>query len=106
MSQLLRYLRAATVAPASAGVPDRDLLSRFAWEQDSEAFAALVARHGGSVWSAFRRLLNQEQDAEDAFQAVFLTLARKAGSVSGDPPGSVRAPTASMPGPPGPPGPC
>ena len=79
MNQLLRYLRAAS--PSKADAPDRELLARFARERDATAFAALVARHGGAVWAACRRFLDREQDAEDAFQAVFLTLARKAASV-------------------------
>ena len=81
MNQLLRYLRAASPAPAPAEAPDRELLARFARARDAAAFAALVARHGPAVWDACRRLLDREHDAEDAFQAVFLTLARKAGAV-------------------------
>ena len=84
MNQLLRFLRAASPAPASAEAPDRELLARFARARDASAFAALVSRHGAAVWAACRRLLDREQDAEDAFQAVFLTLARKASSVSGE----------------------
>ena len=74
MIQLLRLIRAATGS-------DRDLLGRFVRDGDEEAFAALVQRYGSGVWAACVRLANR--DAEDAFQAVFLTLARKAGSVSG-----------------------
>ena len=50
-------------------------------DRDEEAFALIVRRYGGAVWAACRRLAGR--DAEDAFQAVFLTLARKASSVSG-----------------------
>src|SRR5947208_2826402 len=84
VNQLLRYLRAASPAPASADAPDRELLARFARARDASAFAALVSRHGAAVWAACRRLLDRDEDAEDAFQAVFLTLARKAGSVGED----------------------
>jgi RNA polymerase sigma factor (sigma-70 family) len=62
-------------------ISDRQLLDRFVAEQDESAFVALVQRYSRSVWGVCRRLLFREQDAEDAFQAVFLVLARKAGSI-------------------------
>jgi RNA polymerase sigma factor (sigma-70 family) len=68
---------------AEAGRPavtDRELLRRYARENDEAAFAALVARHTAMVFGVCRRALPTVQDAEDATQATFLVLAEKAGS--------------------------
>jgi RNA polymerase sigma factor (sigma-70 family) len=77
---VVRHLR-RLAAPPDAEVSDQELLRRFASHHDEAAFAALVRRHGPMVRDVSRRLLGQESDVDDAFQAVFLVLARQARSV-------------------------
>jgi RND family efflux transporter MFP subunit len=60
---------------------DAELLARFVECRDEAAFEALVWRHGQLIWKLCERILRDPQDAEDAFQATFLVLARKADSV-------------------------
>jgi RNA polymerase sigma factor (sigma-70 family) len=80
-SMLLRRL-SQLVPVATAGEPcDAELLHRFLVGREEAAFAALMQRHGLLVWTVCRNVLHQEQDIEDAFQATFLLLARKASSI-------------------------
>jgi RNA polymerase sigma factor (sigma-70 family) len=78
--EVLQHLRSAVLLRDGAGLTDAQLLGRFVEDRDQAAFAALVKRHGPMVWGACRRLLGHH-DAEDAFQAAFLVLFRKAASV-------------------------
>jgi RNA polymerase sigma factor (sigma-70 family) len=77
---VLRFIRRTGSAPADPG-SDAHLLERFAAARDGEAFAVMVRRHGPLVLGVCRRVLADEHLAEDAFQATFLVLARKAASV-------------------------
>ena len=61
-----------------AGLPDARLLERYASERDELAFETLVKRHGRMVMAACRGIVDDPNDADDAFQAAFLLLARKA----------------------------
>ena len=78
LDKVVRLL-ASSLGESSLG--DADLLDRFLLSGDEVAFECLVRRHGPMVLATCRRVLGNEADAEDAFQATFLVLARKAGSV-------------------------
>src|SRR5262245_56093599 len=80
ISRVIEHLRRAVVLPDGAGLGDGQLLGSFIERHDETALAALVKRHGPMVWGVCRRLLSHH-DAEDAVQATFLVLARKAASV-------------------------
>jgi RNA polymerase sigma factor (sigma-70 family) len=68
--------RMAATRAAAGGLADAELVRRYAETRDEAAFEVLVWRHGPMVWATCRRVLRHHQDAEDAFQAAFLTLAR------------------------------
>ncbi|HKB01370.1 MAG TPA: sigma-70 family RNA polymerase sigma factor [Gemmataceae bacterium] len=80
-AQLRSAVRALRDATAPQAPTDVQLLGRFAASRDEAAFTTLVDRHGPMVWGVCRRLLGHRQDAEDAFQATFLALARRPGAV-------------------------
>jgi RNA polymerase sigma factor (sigma-70 family) len=81
LRNVIRTLR--RVAPQGTDQPsDSQYLDRFVRQRDEAAFEVLVWRHGPRVWNVCRRVLAREADVEDAFQATFLTLVRKAGTIS------------------------
>jgi RNA polymerase sigma factor (sigma-70 family) len=80
ISSVIEHLRRAVLLPDGAGLGDGELLGSFIERHDETALAALVRRHGPMVWGVCRRLLSHH-DAEDAFQATFLVLVRKAASI-------------------------
>ncbi len=78
ITQYLRRLVGGTVA---GGLTDAQLLERFVAQRDEAAFEVLVWRHGPMVLGVCRHVLRHEQEAEDAFQATFLVLVRKAKAI-------------------------
>src|SRR5579884_4218405 len=78
---VLQHLRKLTDPCRNRELSDRDLLERFRRCREEAAFTLLVQRHGTMVLNACRRILSNEQDAEDAFQATFLVLVRRAGTI-------------------------
>jgi RNA polymerase sigma factor (sigma-70 family) len=78
---VVTYLRKLVDGDGLAEATDAQLLERFVVCQEEPAFTALLRRHGPMVLSVCRRILHNDHDAEDVFQATFLILARKAGSI-------------------------
>jgi RNA polymerase sigma factor (sigma-70 family) len=80
-NSLLRYIRRLSTVENDKQAPDSELLRRYALFQDEQAFATIVRRHGNMVHRVCQRVLGNAADADDAFQATFIVLMHKAGSV-------------------------
>jgi RNA polymerase sigma factor (sigma-70 family) len=78
---VIQHLRRTAGARGLRGVPDGELLKRFRADRDEAAFELIVWRHGKMVFNVCRRICRNGPDADDAFQAAFLALVRKAGTI-------------------------
>src|SRR5262249_21161441 len=81
LTDVLHRLRGVELLRETADRTDGQLLTCFVRRREESAFEALVLRHGAMVMGVCRRVLGNDHDAEDAFQATFLVLARKAAVV-------------------------
>lgn len=81
LGDLVRYLQRLPVPESAGGSSDAELLERYVRCRDQAAFELLLWRHSVLVFNVCRRILPREHDAEDAFQATFLALVRKAHAI-------------------------
>src|SRR5882757_3143914 len=81
LGSIVRFVHTIKSQEESAQLADDRLLARFVSERDESAFTALVKRHNAMVMGVCRRILTDHHQAEDAMQATFLVLARKAASI-------------------------
>src|ERR1700687_3559275 len=81
LHMLVRHIRRMAADALDGEESDRALLSKFIAERDETAFTLLVQRHGPMVRGVCQRLLGRSPDVDDAFQATFLILVRKAPAI-------------------------
>jgi RNA polymerase sigma factor (sigma-70 family) len=82
LQEFIARLRGAIGQSALTAEPDANLLRRYAAERDEVAFAELVRRHAPAVYAVCRRQLSDSHTLDDAFQAVFVVLSRKAAAIT------------------------
>ncbi|QEH35057.1 RNA polymerase sigma factor CarQ [Aquisphaera giovannonii] len=78
---VVRDLQTLLDVGAMGDLPDGQLLGRFVERREGAVFEVIIRRHGPMVWGVCRRMLRDHHDAEDAFQATFLVLARRSASI-------------------------
>src|SRR5215831_3483855 len=81
VTRVIRHVRRIALLHEASALSDGRLLESFIAGKEEAAFEALVNRHGPMVLGVCRRVLKNSHDAEDAFQATFLVLLRKASSI-------------------------
>src|SRR5262245_1295543 len=81
LANVVQQIRRIAAHAGAEALNDRELLDCFLNKRDDDAFAILVRRHGPMVRGVCRRILGEAPDADDAFQATFLVLLRKAESI-------------------------
>src|SRR5262249_45818654 len=81
LGHILHQFQRLIATRQEGAASDGQLLERFAAQHDEEAFALLVQRHGPMVLNACRRVLQDEHASDEAFQAAFLVLVRRAGAL-------------------------
>src|SRR5262245_53263816 len=79
-NRLLAKIRRMAILEQLRQMPDRELLAQFVGQHDEVAFRVLMDRYGPMVLRVCKRILGNDQDAEDAYQATFVVLTRKAGT--------------------------
>src|SRR5438105_15840406 len=82
LNNVIQHLRKTVLLREGRALSDAQLLDRYVRRRETAALEVIVWRHGPMVWSVCRRVLGNVQDAEDAFQATFLVLLRRAASIA------------------------